>query len=109
MKQALNYGLVLKKVLEVIKFNQSTWLKSCNDMNTDLRKKAKNDFAKYFLKLMNDSVFGKTMENVRKHSDTKIATTGRRRNYLVSEPNYHTKKFSQLNLLAIEIEKQKYL
>ena len=59
MKQVLNYGLVLEKVLEVIKFNQSTWLKSYNDMNTDLRKKVKNDFAKYFLKLMNDSVFGK--------------------------------------------------
>ena len=92
---SIKLWISFEKALEVIKFNQSTWLKSYNDMNTDLRKKVKNDFAKYFLKLMNDSVFGKTMENVRKHSDTKIATTGRRRNYLVSEQNYHTKKFSQ--------------
>ena len=57
---------------------------------------------------MNNSVFGKTMENVRKHRDIKIFTTERRRNYLVSESNYHTAKFFTENLLAIEIKKLKY-
>ena len=79
-------------------------------MNTDLRKKAKNDFEKDFLKLMNNVAFGKTMENVRKHRDIKLVTTERRRNYLVPEPNYHTTKFFTEHLLAIEMKKkQEYL
>ena len=64
-------------------------------MNTDLRKIAKNDFENIFFKLMNNEVFGKTMENVRKHRDIKLLTTESRRNYLVLEPNYHTTKFLQ--------------
>ena len=70
-------------------------------MNTDLRKKAKNEFEKYFFKLMNNAVFAKTMENVRKHRDIKLFTT-ERRNYLISEPNYHTTKLFTEHLLAIE-------
>ena len=78
-------------------------------MNTDLRKKAKNDFEKDFFKLMNNAVFGRTMENVWKHRDIKLATTERRRNYLVSEPNYHTTKFFTGKLLAIEMKKTEIL
>ena len=59
-------------------------------MNTELRNVAKNDFKKYFFKLMNNSVFGKTMENIRKHRYIKLVTTNKRRSKLVSEPNYHT-------------------
>ena len=58
---------------------------------------------------MNNAVFGKTIENVRKHRDIKLVTTERRRNYLVSEPNYHTTKFFTETLLAIEMKKQRYL
>ena len=61
-------------------------------MNTKLRKQAKNDFEKTFFKLMNNSVFGKAMDNVRKHQDIKLVPTDKRRNQLVSEPNCHTTK-----------------
>ena len=80
MKQSLNHGLFFKKVYELIKFNQNAWLKSYIDMNTDLRKEAKNYFEKEFFKLMNNVVFGKTIGNVRKHRDIKLITTERRRN-----------------------------
>ena len=78
-------------------------------MNTKLRKKAKDDFEKDFSKLMNNSIFGKTMENVRKHRDIKLLTTERRRNYLLSAPNYHTTKFFAENLVAIEMRKSQIL
>ena len=78
-------------------------------MNTKLKTEEKKDFGKGFFKLMNNSVFGKTMENVRNHRDIKLVTTNERRNKLVSEPNYHTtKKFSE-NFLAIEMRKTKVM
>ena len=76
-------------------------------MNTKLRKEAKNDFEKDFFKLMNNFVFGKTVENVRKHRDIKLVTANEKRNKLVSEPNYHTIKHFSENLLAIEMKKKK--
>ena len=72
-------------------------------MNTELRKQAKNDFEEDFFKLMNKFVFGKATENLRKHRDIKLVTAVKRRNQLVSEPNYHTTE----NLLAIKIKKTK--
>ena len=71
------------------------WLKPYIDMNTDLRKKAKNNIEADFFKLMSNAIFGKTKEIVRKHRDIKLVITERRKNYLVSEPNFHTSKFSQ--------------
>ena len=76
-------------------------------MNTKLRKEAKNEFEKDFFKLMNNSVFGKMMENVRKHRDIKLVTTEKRRIKLVSEPKYHTTKQFSENLLVIEMKKAK--
>ena len=76
-------------------------------MNTKPRKKAKNDFEMDSFKLINNAVFGKAVENVRKHRDIKLATTDKRRNQLVSEPNYHTIKWFSEKLLAIEIKKTK--
>ena len=107
LKQALNHGLVLKKIHRIIKFKQNTWLKSYIDMNTDLRKRTKNDLERDFFKLINNAVFGKTLENVRKHRYINLATTERRKNYLVSEPNYQTAKLFSGNLLAIEMKKKK--
>ena len=74
-------------------------------MNTEYRMNAKNDFEKDFLKLMNNDVFGKTMENVRKHRDIKLVTNDTKRKKFVSEPNYNTTKWFSENLLAIEMKK----
>ena len=106
LKQALNHGLILKRVHRVIQFNQEAWLKPYIDINTKLRTEAKNEFEKDFFKLMNNAVFGKAM-NVRNHRDTKLVTTDEKRNKLVSEPNYHTTKHISENLLAIEMRKTK--
>ena len=74
-------------------------------MNIDLRKEAKNEFEKDFFKLMNNSVLGKTMENVRNHQDIKIVTTDRRRKKFASEPNYHITKYISEDLLIMEMKK----
>ena len=76
-------------------------------MNTELRKEAKNDFEKDLFKLMNNSIFGKTMENIRNHKDIKLVTTNKKRNKLVSEPNYHTIKLISEDLSIIEMKKSK--
>ena len=107
LKQALNHGLKFKKILRIIEFNQEAWLKSYIDMNTELRKTAKNDFGKDLFKLMNNSVFGKTMENIRKHRDIKLVTTDKKRSKLVSEPNYHTINLISEDLSIIELKKLK--
>ena len=91
----------------MIQINQKAWLKPYIDMNAELRKEAKNDFEKEIFKLMNNAVFGKTVENVRKHRDIKLVTTDKRRNQLASEPNYHTTKYFSENLMAAEIKKSK--
>ena len=107
LKQALNHRLKLKKVHKIIEFNQEEWLKPYIDMNTELRKIAKNDFEKDFLKLMNNAVFEKTMENVRKHRDIKLVTTGKKRSKLVSKPNYHTINLISENFSIIEMRRTK--
>ena len=103
-KQALNHGLKLKKVPRVIQFNQETWMKPYIEMNTQLRKRVKNEFEKDFFKLMNNSALRKTMENVRKKRDIKLVTTDKKENQLVSEPNYHTSKHFSKHLMAIEMK-----
>ena len=72
LKQALKRGLKLETVHSVISFSQSAWLKQYIDRNTEFRMKANNDFEKDYFKLLNNSFYGKTMENVRKHRDIKL-------------------------------------
>ena len=107
LKQALNAGLELKRVHRIIEFSQKAWLKPYIDMNTELRKLAKDDFEKDLFKLMNNAVFGKTMENIRKHRDIKSVTTNKKRNKPVSEPNYHTINYISEDLSIIEMNKTK--
>ena len=77
------------------------------NINTELRKEAKSDFEKDLFKLMNNLVFGKTMENIRKHRDIKLVTTDKKRSKLVSEPNYHTINLISEDLSIIEMKKTK--
>ena len=103
LNQALDHGLRLRKVHRVIEFEPEAWLKEYIDVNTELRKKATNDFEKDFFKLMNNAVFGKIMENVTKHCDIKLVKTVYHK--LVSEPNFHTMKLIDNNLAIIEMRK----
>ena len=107
LKQALNHGLKLKKIPRIIEYNKTEWLKTYIDMNTELRKEAKNDFEKDLFKLMNNSVFGKSMENIRNHKDIRLVITDKKRNKLVSEPNYHTINLISEDLSIIEMKKTK--
>ena len=107
LKQALNHRLKFKKIHRIIEFNQKAWLKAYIDMNTELRKLMRNDFEKDLFKLMNNSVFGKTIENIRKHRDIKLVRTDKKRSKLVSEPNYCTINLISENLSIIEMKKLK--
>ena len=107
LKQALNHGFKFKKVHRIIEFSQKAWLKPYIDMNTELRKLAKGDFEKDLFKLMNNAVFGKTMENIRKHRGIKLVTTNKKRKKLVSEPNYHVINYISEDLSIIEMNKTK--
>ena len=107
LKQALNHGLKFKKIHGAIEFNQEAWLEPYTDMNTELRKLAPNDFQKNFFKLMNNTVFRKTIENIRKHRDIKLVTPDKKRSKLVSEPNYHTINLITKDLSIIELKKTK--
>ena len=109
LKQALNHGLKLTKVHRISQFDQGDWLKPYIDMNTELRKQAKNDFGKDFFKLMNNTVFGKTMENVRNHRDIKLVTSDKRRGILASEPNYHFERFNDNGKVEVKMNKPIYL
>ena len=104
LKQALNHGLKLAKVHKISQFDQEAWLKPYIDMNTGLMKDAKNNFEKKVFKLMNNAVFEKTMEKIRKHRDFKLVTSDKKRRILGSEPNYHTKYISEC-LMITEMKK----
>ena len=105
LKMTLDHSLRLIKVHRAIEFNHSAWLKKYIDINTELRKNAKNDFEKNFFKLMNNSVFGKIIQNVRKRREIKLAVTEERTKKLVSESNYKSRVAFSDHLLATEMRK----
>ena len=97
----INLGLKLTKIHRVLEFNQSPWLKQYIDFNTEKRKNAKNAFEKDFFKLMNNSVFGKTMENIRKRVDVRLVTDEKKLLKLASKPTYVSSKIFNENLVAV--------
>ena len=97
----IDLGLKVSKVHRVLEFDQSPWLKQYIDYNTEKRKNAKNDFEKDFFKLMNNSVFGKTMENIRKRVDVRLVTDEKKLLKLTSKPTYVSSKIFNENLVAV--------
>ena len=107
LNQALQHGLRLDRINRVIEFNQSPWLKTYIDFNTQLRTAATNDFEKDFFKLMNNSVFGKALESIRKHRNIKLVPT--EENYLctVMKRNFKSGVLFGENLMGCEMRKIK--
>ena len=103
--QCLRAGIKLKKIHRGIKFIESEWMKPYIEMNTNLRTKAKNNFEKDFFKLMNNSVFGKTMENIRNRVNVKLVNTQERLKKLVAKPNFKSHKIFSENLVSVHMKK----
>ena len=102
----LDLGLKIKKIHRVLKFDQSPWLKQYIDFNTEKRKHAKNSFKKDFFKLMNNSVFSKTMENLHKQVDVILVTDEKKLDKLTSKPTYVSCKIFNENLMAVHKVKE---
>ena len=107
LEQALKHALVLEYIHKAMEFKQSAWMKECIDFNTKVRTAAANDFKKDFYKLMNNSVFGKMMENIRKHRNIKLATNREAYLKLVMKPNFKSGVRFGPNLMGCEMGKIK--
>lgn len=108
LQQCIKYGLHVTKIHRILQFAQSTWLKPYIDLNTMLRQQATNDFDKTLYKLMNNAVFGKTMENLRNHVDVKLRTKWRGRygiEQYIAKPNFHSRSIFSENFVAIQLNK----
>ena len=105
LKQCLKLGLKISNIHRGIKFKESQWLKKYIALNTDLKTNARNEFEKDFFKLMNNSVFGKTMENIRNRVNIKLVTDKKKAEKLAAKPNFkHCNIFNE-NLIAIHMKK----
>ena len=105
LMQCLRLGMKLKKIHNGIKFIESAWLKPYIDKNVILRTQAKNNFEKDFFKLMNNAVFGKTMENIRNRVNIKLVNTGEKFKKLVAKPNYESRIIFNENLVSVHMKK----
>jgi hypothetical protein len=100
-------GMKLDQIHKVLEFNQSDWLKVYIGLNTVLRTTANNDFEKDFFKLMNNSVFGKTMENIRNCADIKLCSNEKKVEKLIAKPNFESRNIFTETLFAIHTKKTK--
>nr|XP_042910853.1 uncharacterized protein LOC122272000 [Parasteatoda tepidariorum] len=107
LKLYLKHGLKLTKIHRVLKFDQSPWLKPYIDLNTNLRTNATNNFHKDFFKLMNNSIFGKTMENVRRRVDIRLCTSEEQARKLVAKPNFNRRTIFTDKCMAVHLRKTK--
>ena len=108
LQQCTRHGLRIAKIHRVLQFAQSPWLRDYIELNTQFRTRAKNDFEKNLYKLMNNAVFGKTMENVRNHVDVKLLTKWDGRygaEAMIAKPNFHSRSVFSENLIAVELRK----
>ena len=105
LMQCLRFGMKLKKIHRGIKFIESDFMSSYINMNTNLRTQAKNNFEKDFFKLMNNSVFGKTMENIRNRVNIKLVNAGEQFKKLAAKPNYESRKIFNENLVSVHMKK----
>ena len=103
----LKLGMEIKQIHRVLEFRQEAWMKPYIDFNTEMRKNATSAFQKNFYKLMNVSVFGKTMENIRKHKNIELVHTRKRLAKLSAKPTYKTTKIFKEDLVAVEMERAK--
>ncbi|XP_050452581.1 uncharacterized protein LOC126852138 [Cataglyphis hispanica] len=112
LQQCTRHGLRVTKIHRVLQFTQSAWLRDYIELNTKFRTLARNDFEKNLYKLMNNAVFGKTMENVRNHVDVKLLTKWDGRygaEAMIAKPNFHSRIIFSENLVAVELRKLEYL
>ncbi|KMQ85714.1 hypothetical protein RF55_15565, partial [Lasius niger] len=108
LQQCTRHGLRIVKIHRILQFAQSAWLGDYIELNTKFRTQAKNDFEKNLYKLMNNAVFGKTMENVRNHVDVKLLTKWDGRygaEAMIAKPNFHSRSVFAENLIAVELRK----
>ncbi len=106
LKYYVKLGMKVNKIHRILSFKQSCWLKQFIDFNTEMRKQATNEFEKAFFKLMNNSVYGKTMENTRKYKDVKFATSPSYFEKLVCKPTFKSFKIFSEDLTAVHLAKQ---
>ena len=109
LKLYLSQGMILTKIHRAIQFKQSCWLKPYIDFNTEMRKNTKSDFEKNFFKLMNNSVFGKTMENLRKRTNIELVDNPKRIKKICAKPSFKSFKIFNDSLVAVHQDKTKLL
>ena len=107
LKLYLDLGMKLTKIHRGIKFNESPWMKVYIELNTKLRSQAKNDFEKDFFKLMNNSVYGKTLENIRNHKDIRLVNNRESASRYANKPNFHHCTIFDENLIAVHMKRTK--